>query len=176
MWLCNRHDGPAAPFRRALGAPADAPLTVRRAYGLLDRSLFIGDRLIPPSRRQKGNGRGAVADTHRRYRLLARAYHPDRFPSLAPQLTRRSQAINAAYTDFKFGRPEQGSRPRRTQTRPRRSAPTRHVTQSAPMRRMPVQDKLLALAERLAHIQHLPQKLFAVALVLLVLLFMHFQS
>ena len=82
-----------------LPRPGHDPVLLQMVFHRLDDVLFSGDEL-------KLNAAGLDLEepiTRRRirFRRLASAFHPDRFPELADWLTERSQAVHRAYAHFK---------------------------------------------------------------------------
>ncbi|MDZ7809405.1 MAG: hypothetical protein U5L11_03680 [Arhodomonas sp.] len=92
-WLCGARSGEAATAHAVLGDPQEHPERVRRVYHALDRWLFVDTEVIPPY--------GGADERRARFRLLSRAYHPDRYPDLVDWLGPRAQSVNAAYTAFR---------------------------------------------------------------------------
>lgn len=93
-WLCGGQHGSSESARLILGDPMTESHLVERVYQALDAKLFTNDVALRPIK-------GTVSEKERRYRLLVRAFHPDRFPELGRWLTRRSQAVNADYAEFR---------------------------------------------------------------------------
>lgn len=82
-----------------LPRPEDDPVLLRMVLFRLDELLFDNGTL---DLRAAGVGPDQPVGTRRsRFRRLARAFHPDRFPDLADWLTQRSQAVHQAYGRFK---------------------------------------------------------------------------
>ncbi|MDT8321180.1 MAG: hypothetical protein RQ826_11700 [Xanthomonadales bacterium] len=138
----------------ALPRPEDDPVLLRMALFRLDETLFDNGRL---DLQAAGFDPEQPASTRRsRFRRLASAFHPDRFPDLADWLTQRSQAIHQAYGLFKqdpegsaFATPQPG-RAQSTDTRtvfrkPRAGARNRPLERFAVrLRRRFGQDRFLA--------------------------------
>jgi len=88
------------------------PVLLQMVFYRLDDALFRNSELdadaagvgteVPAGRRRK------------RFRRLAGAFHPDRFPDLADWLTTRSQAIHRAYSRFKHDEEAAPTGPRQT--------------------------------------------------------------
>ena len=172
-WLCGSATGKAATASDVLGDPRAHPGRVRRVYSALEPYLFQGGELVPPV--------GNVAERRARFRLLSRAYHPDRYPDLADWLDPRAQSINAAYTAFRK-RPREhwpsdtesenttsqskakgskGSgtaRKQRGQSKPGQRSPWRNVSTAESVRS---REWLLRLLAPLAGRRYLPQKILA---------------
>lgn len=82
-----------------LPRPEDDPVLLHMVLYRLDALLFDSGSL---DLRAAGVGPDQPVSTRRRrFRRLARAFHPDRFPDLADWLTQRSQAVHQAYGRFK---------------------------------------------------------------------------
>jgi len=82
-----------------LPRPEDDPVLLRMVLFRLDEALFDNGTLdllaagLDPDQ--------PASTRRRRFRRLASAFHPDRFPDLADWLTQRSQAVHQAYGRFK---------------------------------------------------------------------------
>ena len=82
-----------------LPRPGHDPVLLQMVLHRLDDVLFDGGELKPAA---AGLDPEAPATRRRiRFRRLASAFHPDRFPELADWLTQRSQAVHRAYARFK---------------------------------------------------------------------------
>lgn len=115
-WLGLARTEDARQLQGLVGAAGADQDLLAQVFAMLDDWLFEGGQL----HRQRA-GVGSLVPLparRRRYRLLLSAYHPDRFAAHADYLTGCSQAILAAYRDFKVeldGRgPVTGSGPRST--------------------------------------------------------------
>jgi hypothetical protein len=82
-----------------LPRPGHDPVLLQMVLHRLDDVLFDGGELKPAA---AGLDAEEPATRRRiRFRRLASAFHPDRFPDLADWLTQRSQAVHRAYARFK---------------------------------------------------------------------------
>ena len=82
-----------------LPSPGHDPVLLQMVLHRLDDVLFDGGELRPAA---AGLDASEPATRRRiRFRRLASAFHPDRFPDLADWLTQRSQAVHRAYARFK---------------------------------------------------------------------------
>ena len=82
-----------------LPRPGHDPVLLQMVLHRLDDVLFDGGELRPAA---AGLDPEEPATRRRiRFRRLASAFHPDRFPDLADWLTQRSQAVHRAYARFK---------------------------------------------------------------------------
>ena len=82
-----------------LPRPGHDPVLLQMVLHRLDDVLFDGGELRPAA---AGLDSSEPATRRRiRFRRLASAFHPDRFPELADWLTQRSQAVHRAYARFK---------------------------------------------------------------------------
>jgi len=99
-WIAHSsRNADARLLMERLGPASDNPRLLGRAMAVLDRSLFDGERLCES---MAGVAADQDADQRRRrYRLLLSAFHPDRYPARNEWLTRRSQIITRAYSQFK---------------------------------------------------------------------------
>jgi len=82
-----------------LPRPGHDPVLLQMVLHRLDDVLFDAGELRPAA---AGLDASEPATRRRiRFRRLASAFHPDRFPELADWLTQRSQAVHRAYARFK---------------------------------------------------------------------------
>ncbi|MDT8410270.1 MAG: hypothetical protein RQ741_11765 [Wenzhouxiangellaceae bacterium] len=82
-----------------LARPDDDPVLLRMVLYRLDEVLFDNGELDEDA---AGLGFDQPTSTRRiRFRRLASAFHPDRFPEMSDWLTDRSQAVHQAYGRFK---------------------------------------------------------------------------
>lgn len=160
QWLCGRRHGVAESPRRVLGDPADDMHLVKRVYRALDDILFIDNNLGPV--------KGSFSEREQRYRLLVRAFHPDRFPELEKWLIPRSQSVNAAYAAFRENPEaveEAPDQPVKKRSKSASSKPRRMV-----VRRAGMEEWLLRITAPLSRSRYLPQKIMAVIVILCILL------
>lgn len=166
LWLCHSQHGVAEQAFKILGKPDDLNL-VMRVYRALDGCLFFDSELLPLQ--------GTPEEHRKRYRLMMRAFHPDRYPEMADWLGQRSQSINAAYTAFKT-RPitktrviyaRQAHPPAYSNKSPAR--PVRPVLVNS----FSISDWFVSLCAPLTRMRYLPQKILALTTVLCVLLIIY---
>lgn len=169
LWLCGSRHGQAEEAFRILGSPFDDPVQRERVYRALDAVLFDHGELLQPQ--------GDHAARQARFRLLSRAFHPDRYPDQFDWLGPRVQTINAAFHRFKkqpAGEDStEGSPPRESQkARP----PVRQPEESF-ADRVSLRERLVRLFAPLAYSRYLPQKILAVTAILcaLPLLYLYHQ-
>ena len=129
--------------------PGHDPVLLQMVFYRLDDVLFAAGEL-----RLEAAGLGADKPATRRrirYRRLASAFHPDRFPELDDWLTQRSQAVHRAYARFKRD-PDAPAPPAARdpgiRTQSAAGAGTRMRTRPRPARKRPRQ-RLKALGEYL---------------------------
>jgi len=98
-WLCGSQSHAALQLRQSLGQPHDSPVRVAILYRLLDQELMAGSRLDLDAAHLAG--KVPLGERKTRFRLLIRAFHPDRYPRFSSWLTPRAQLIHQAYGAFK---------------------------------------------------------------------------
>lgn len=164
LWLCGGRQGAAELPRRLLGDPETDSDMVERVYRALDADLFTRGELNPV--------RGTRDERQARYRLLVRAFHPDRYPLLEDWLISRSQAINAAYAAFRANPgpdAEPAARPQAVTTPPPVNRPPARVKTTDTIRRGGLREWFLAMAAPLARSRYLPQKIMGVVAIVCLL-------
>ncbi len=166
QWLCGGRHGKAASPRRILGDPVADKHLVQRVYRALDATLFADENLHPI--------RGSRAERERRYRLLVRAFHPDRFPEMEKWLIPRSQSVNVAYAAFR-NNPKADELPKRTvkttkQTVNRSTNPAARKPHIVVTRQTDLGEWLVRITAPLSRSRQLPQKIMAVIVILCILL------
>ena len=161
-WICgtakrHRGSGPDSS-ENSLPSPGHDPVLLQMVFYRLDATLFHGSEL---------NLTAAGLDSRQpeklrkvRFRRLAGAFHPDRYPELADWLTARSQIVLQAYGRFKYERTETAAENRvppwadahdasydmRPRGRPRKS-------------KQRLREKMLRLRQRFGHDRYLAHKL-----------------
>lgn len=162
QWLCGRQHGTAESPRRILGDPSDNKRLVQRVYGVLDDILFLDNSLAPI--------KGTFAEKERRYRLLVRAFHPDRFPELEKWLIPRSQSVNAAYAAFRNNLEADEEEASEQTVETHQSTPPSARPHRMVIRRPGMGEWLLRITAPLSRSRYLPQKIMAVIVILCTLL------
>ena len=141
-----------------LQRPEHDPVLLQMVLYRLDSILFSGGDL-------KLEGAGLAADQpvklrRIRFRRLASAFHPDRFPQLSDWLTERSQAIHRAYDRFKKN--PDATTPQ-SHDKPQAAGPRQHDMRRAPTRMRKHRFRAVAnqLRARFGNDRYLAHKLIA---------------
>jgi len=169
-WLVGRKiDAPDEPV--PLPDPGDDPVLVQLVLFRIDATIFNGGRLNIAAA-------GVTADhpddiRRVRFRRLASAFHPDRFPRMGDWMTERSQSIHQAYAAFKRGElPPHAPAPATpgTDVYTPRDRPTREQASPKRQRSRPALRRfLLGLRRRFGHDRWLAHKLIGAAALLAML-------
>jgi len=156
-WVCGSRSGPAETVYRILGSPFDDAVQLERVYRALDAALFDHGELRLPD--------GNVETRRDHYRLLSRAFHPDRHPHLSGWLEPREQTINAAFHVFrKVKEVPAGSEPPAGRGQAGTRVPVRQSEES--YSRIGLRERFINLCAPLAYSRYLPQKILAVTAIL----------
>ena len=103
-WLCGAADRDRDDAEKILPSPGHDPVLLQMVFYRLDATLFNGSEL---NLAVAGLDAGQPEKLRKvRFRRLAGAFHPDRYPELADWLTARSQIVLQAYGQFKHPRSE----------------------------------------------------------------------
>lgn len=163
QWLCGGQNGHAESPRRIFGAPEDDKQLVKRVYNVLDATLFTGDDHLLPVQ-------GTRTERERRYRLLVRAFHPDRFPELEKWLISRSQSVNTAYMAFR-NNPDSGIEFSEQTVKPR-SDPVVRIPERTVIRRSGIGEWLTYVTAPLSRSRYRSQAIMVIIAILCTLLLM----
>lgn len=151
LWLCGGRNGAAKTVFNILGSPFDHPDILMRVYQALDHELLRDGDLVLP--------RGRSDLRHTRYRLLSRAFHPDRYPHMADWLSPRAQIINAAFSSFRKQKDGFAEAEMVAKTGPEKSSPPKRRESVRMSASVGLREWLISLAAPLAHSRYLPQKM-----------------
>lgn len=156
-WLSGSERAGGAELVRRIGTPGERPDLARSVYRHLDERLFEDGRL---------NVRRAHVDTsvdertrRSRFRRLMTAFHPDRSQRNAAWLTPRSQAVLAAYTEFRSGGPAQELRPMLQAVSPRPRGASGELARTSARLTPSPPALLLGLVQRLRRVSNLQGKI-----------------
>ena len=115
-----------------LPRPGHDPVLLQMVLYRLDDEVFEAGELKLAA---AGLDSGVPASRRRtRFRRLASAFHPDRFPDLSDWLTQRSQAVHRAYARFKREpAAPKSSKPKSSKPKPGPAKPANQNVQRAPV-------------------------------------------
>jgi hypothetical protein len=151
LWLCGSRNGLAETVFRFLGSPFDDAVQLERVYRALDAAVFNHAELLPTE--------GDYDARRARFRLLSRAFHPDRYPEMSVWLGPRAQTINAAFNTFRKQPEIDGVAAKPASRKHDQVRPPARQSKAVFNDHIGLRERLISLCAPLVHSRYLPQKI-----------------